>query len=439
MLHLDEARNRAIDFLKDPLESAPRGAKAVLIDDLFGKLRLVLWIQKKDQVDSMKRVIDEGLSRECGPYWTGEIWLAKAGAKPTPADNRLYSRAWEEAMERPHQRLRVLDRRRNRGGWFVQLEAPWPAPQAGPTPQQPPVIVFFSFKGGVGRTTALASFAVRHARLGERVAVIDADLDAPGLGSLLPNVDGGLARWGLVDYLLERPQGDVDLRDYYHVSRREEVTGPGEIVVFPAGRVDSLYLGKLARADLEPQSDGARHPIEQLLHDVRKELKPHWILIDARAGLADPAGILLSGLTHLHVLFGTFSEQSWAGLRRVVERLGGDRVREGRPQADCLLVHSMVPENLKVAADAFQSFRERARDEFIDLYYAAEPEPGTDEGDFLYVGDADSTEAPHEPLRLSYASWLADFPSFDLVADRLATSPEHVHLAERIGARFGAS
>ena len=38
--------------------------------------------------------------------------------------------------------------------------------------------------GGVGRSTALAAFAIQRARLGERVAVVDLDLDAPGIGAL---------------------------------------------------------------------------------------------------------------------------------------------------------------------------------------------------------------------------------------------------------------
>jgi MinD-like ATPase involved in chromosome partitioning or flagellar assembly len=114
------------------------------------------------------------------------------------------------------------------------LAAPWHAvgENAGP-----PIVVFYSFKGGVGRTTSLASFAIQRARLGERVAVIDLDLDAPGVGTLLAaDEKGTAAQWGVVDYLLERPVSEVDIRDYYHACRRQGVTGEGEILVIPAAR-----------------------------------------------------------------------------------------------------------------------------------------------------------------------------------------------------------
>jgi len=44
------------------------------------------------------------------------------------------------------------------------------------------VITFYSFKGGIGRSMALANVAVLLARAGKRVLCIDWDLEAPGLG-----------------------------------------------------------------------------------------------------------------------------------------------------------------------------------------------------------------------------------------------------------------
>jgi cellulose biosynthesis protein BcsQ len=43
------------------------------------------------------------------------------------------------------------------------------------------VITFYSWKGGVGRTMALANTAVQLARKGNRVLMVDWDLEAPGL------------------------------------------------------------------------------------------------------------------------------------------------------------------------------------------------------------------------------------------------------------------
>jgi len=438
MRHWDEARQAALEALEQILETAPRASKAVLIDDLFGRLRLVLWVGDKARGETLRGEIDEKLVKECGVYWTGDVWLAQGGGKISEPDRKLYDRSWKDA--RAHSsRVRLLDRRRNRGAWFSPPSPPiWTLPSKGVGSGGPPVVVFYSFKGGVGRSTSLASFAIHRARAGDRVVVIDADLDAPGLGTLLVQAGGERSHWGVVDYLLERSFGEVELRDYYHTCNAEGISGSGEILVFPSGRIDGDYLDKLARIDLEPPSHvPTEHPLALLLRDLRKEFRPDWILLDTRAGLAEPAGMLLSGLAHLYVLFGTFSNQSWAGLRLVLERLGGDRLRQDLPQADCLMVQAMVPENSLLAEKTVREFTDRARDEFLDVYYAEDSESETSGDVFWSVGDADSSDAPHVPVPLPYSPKLADFGSIEDVADDLAESPDYRRLAARIDARFG--
>src|SRR6059058_1886789 len=47
--------------------------------------------------------------------------------------------------------------------------------------RQMKTIMFWSYKGGSGRSVAAANVAAALAKLGKRVAVIDLDFDAPGL------------------------------------------------------------------------------------------------------------------------------------------------------------------------------------------------------------------------------------------------------------------
>jgi cellulose biosynthesis protein BcsQ len=432
--HLDEARQAAITAVRAILDRRPDIRRAVLIEDLFGQLRLVLWSggtpgqPPEDELESE-------LKRLAAPYWTSEFWVASEG---TGADEAVYNRAWEEA--RPVEgsdRLRIADRYRNRSAWMRELtEAPW-QPSDAPDEESPPIIVYYSFKGGVGRSTAIASFAVQRARAGERVVVVDFDLDAPGVGVLLAaDEKGTTASWGVVDYMLERPYGDIDLRDYHHACRRSSVTHSGEILVFPAGRMDAEYLGKLARTDLEPPADKPlRQPLVQLLDQIRTELKPKWLLIDARAGLSESAGVLLGGMAHLYVLFGTASEQSWQGLRLIIQRLGAERVLAGKPQLECVMVQSLVPENAEVSRLATAQFAERARDEFSEYYYAPDPDDPSEDR-FWYVRDAEDDDAPHAPVALSYQPRLSHFRALEDVADQLAEDPEYRRLAQRISERF---
>lgn len=425
-IHYDEAKRAASDAVKDWVRNDPKVERALLVSDLFGKFRLVIWAPS-ESVEAAKQALQPNLERGCGHWWTGEILLASDAGE---AHKSVWDAAWNQARPHPDEpRFRTLDRHRNRTAWFADVDEPlWSFPEAGP-----PIIVFYSFKGGLGRSTMLASFAIQRARAGERVCVVDFDLDSPGIGRLLSADEKGLTSpWGVVDYLLERAQGDVPLSDYHHTCAR--VAGPGEIIVFPAGTLDAGYADKLARVDLEEPPSAHASGLVHLLDDIRSMIKPDWILIDARTGVSEPAGQLLSGLAHLHVLFGTTSEQNWQGLKRVLERLGRDRVLKNKPQAEVLLVQAMVPPMAEAAHRATETFAERARLEFSESYYAEEPEDPADDR-FWDVRDLDSADAPHMPVTLAYESRLADFRDVADIADHLRER-EYLAVADRIGARF---
>jgi hypothetical protein len=431
---MDEARKASVDALQELLKKDSSIDRIVIVEDIFGKLRLVLWTNSSAS-DDIKDKINQELASVAAPYWTSEIWMASE-SKDDSLEQKLYHQAWEDAKpEGVDERLRIADRHRTRGAWLRDMaEPPWSQKDESPT--SPPIVVFYSFKGGVGRSTALASFAIQRARAGERVVVIDFDLDAPGIGVLLAaDSSGTVSPWGMIDYLLECPYHSIPLQDYYHVCRQATITQSGEILVFPAGSLNNDYLGKLARVDFEPAINDANSPLVQLLHQVHKELQPNWILLDTRTGLSESGGLLLGGIAHLHVLFGTSSEQSWQGLRVIINRLGADRVVEGKPQLECLLVQSLVPQDAKLSRIATTKFAERARDEFSDHYYAADPND-LEEDRFWYIRDLDNDDAPHAPVALSYDSKLSHFDTIEDVADHLSNSTEYRSLANRIIARF---
>ena len=139
-------------------------------------------------------------------------------------------------------------------------------------------------------------------------------------------------------------------------------------------------------AERPHHADGTAHPFVALLGQIRRELAPRWILIDAGAGLGELPGFLTGGLCHLYVLLGTPAEASWRGLELMLERLGGTRIREGKAQAECLLVASMVPRSDEsLFTQLVQRFTDRARDAFSAHYYAA-PQETTSPGQPVVFG-----------------------------------------------------
>ncbi len=428
--HIDEARKMVISELLSILGKFST-CRIALIHDLYGKFKLVVW-PEKEQENTLIKVIKEKLKDFFNLVDTDSMWISKKNV--SKLDEKVYDTVWDEGEPEVNEpRLRIVGRYRTHGNWVSPLlDPPWKK-TGRQNSKEPPILTFYSFKGGVGRTTALAAFAVQRARAGERIAVIDADLDAPGVGSLLAaDEKGTTARWGVVDYILEKKFDNIDFRDYYHACRRENVTGPGEILVIPAGQIDDNYLWKLARLDIEPYGDNPRgHIFYRLLEDVRENLKPDWILIDVRAGLAVPAGVLVGGFAHLNVIFGTSADQSWRGLKLIIERLGVQNIRAGRSQADLILVQAMVPGDIDMAKKSREEFTERSRDAFSESYYAESP------GDSMWgIEDIETSDAPHNPVAIQYDDRLTNYRQIDDIAQLLSDSKDYKTLTGRILKNF---
>jgi cellulose biosynthesis protein BcsQ len=82
------------------------------------------------------------------------------------------------------------------------------------------VTTFYSYKGGVGRSMALANVGVLLAKAGNRVLLVDFDLEAPGLPSYGPLGDAtGLP--GIHRRMLDRR----NVFDLGHAFGRQQFTG----------------------------------------------------------------------------------------------------------------------------------------------------------------------------------------------------------------------
>jgi cellulose biosynthesis protein BcsQ len=198
-------------------------------------------------------------------------------------------------------------------------------------------IVFYSYKGGVGRTTALVHTAFHLARAGQRVAVVDMDIEAPGLHLLLPRPDGQRVQHGLVDYLWERQVRPFDpqTREGLETCIVNAAGIPGEpiaytvedkdsrtqIHVIPAGVPGPEYVRRLhtlSSQDVLSRPDDAWSLFEQ---EITQQLDLDLMLIDARTGLGDWGGLSLLRLADEAFLVLYPSDQNLDGLRFVRDTL----------------------------------------------------------------------------------------------------------------------
>ncbi|QEP44750.1 ParA family protein [Ectothiorhodospiraceae bacterium BW-2] len=260
-----------------------------------------------------------------------------------------------------------------------------------------PRIVFFSIKGGVGRSTASAVAAWSLAQSGKRVMVMDLDLESPGISSsLLP--DERRPTYGITDWLVE------DLVEngamvFDSMVARSDLSYDEEIYIVPAhGRDPGEYVAKLGRVWM-PKIDekGSQEPWFRRLSRLLLELETHWqpdvILIDSRAGIDEVASACITDLGAKGVLlFSIDGEQTWSGysiLFRHWRQTGV--VREIRERLQ--LVGSMIPE--VNGAEYFDGLREQSWTAFAEELY--DEVPAGELADIYFSFDQTDENAPHYP------------------------------------------
>lgn len=279
-----------------------------------------------------------------------------------------------------------------------------------------PRVVFFSIKGGVGRSSALAVSAWSLAQSGKRVLVLDLDLESPGLSSsLLP--DDKRPAYGITDWLVE------DLVDngtavFENMVATSDLSHDGEIYVVPAhGKDPGDYIAKLGRVWMPKiGAEGGRESWSQRLDRLIRQLEARWypdvVLIDSRSGIDEVASSCVTDLgAGLVLLFAIEGEQTWSGYRILFDywhKHGVSRNIRKRLQ----LVGAMVPEIN--SSDYLEALTEHGWDLFSDAFYDEVP-PG-DTGSELWNFDDKDETAPHYPWAIR---WHRSFAALRSLRQRL--------------------
>jgi MinD-like ATPase involved in chromosome partitioning or flagellar assembly len=261
----------------------------------------------------------------------------------------------------------MVDRLATEGNWT----------RIAPETEGTPRVVFFSIKGGVGRSTALAACAWKLAQGGKRVLVLDLDLESPGLSSsLLPA--GRQPVYGITDWLVEDLVDNADSVLDGMVAT-SDLSRDGQIYVVPAhGAEPGEYVLKLGRIWMpKVRDDGSRETwsarLQRLLRLLETRTQPDVVLIDSRAGIDEVASACVTDLgANLVLLFSTEGSQTWTGYRILFEhwRRGGvaPQIRERLRH-----VAAMVPELDRIAY--VEGLRERAYSVFAETLYDDIPPP----------------------------------------------------------------
>jgi cellulose biosynthesis protein BcsQ len=162
------------------------------------------------------------------------------------------------------------------------------------------IVTFYSYKGGTGRTMALANIACLLAKAGRRVLVVDFDLEAPGVWRYFAEFDRGLEhRPGLIELLMAqviRTRPDMQSAqtpappDWRKYTARVRI-GAESVTLLTSGLLDDEYPARVLAFDWDEffrSHDGGEF-FERLRDEWNSEFD--FVLIDSRTGITDIGGI----------------------------------------------------------------------------------------------------------------------------------------------------
>ena len=172
----------------DPVLSAAK--RVAVVRDLTGRLRLALEVEAASDAD--REALESALTAKLGGWYAAPALYADG---PTP-QKRMAQEILERAKGRwpsswPAEsvdpirgtatkidptRWGAIQRVLSKETWLSdqEIKSPWNLAEKTPT-----IVSFYSYKGGVGRSTLVAVVAALLARAGDKVVVIDRDLEAP--------------------------------------------------------------------------------------------------------------------------------------------------------------------------------------------------------------------------------------------------------------------
>lgn len=387
----------AIDTAKNTIHTWSEFSKlseVTIIRDVFGRLAFLFCGQ--NIVD--KNAIEVNLGNQLGSYnashffWEGDQYNNFTQQLLNEIRNLRY-----ETYSEPTCKWYLLERTISKKAWHDysgQIKPIWPYDDAKDG-KKPKVITFYSFKGGMGRTTALAATALLLAKHGRHVLAIDTDIEAPGLATLF--FDESQIKHGTVDFYLESSSNGrsaINMSPYFLQVSDQNLTKDmsGSLYIIPAGSVDDQYVQKLGRIDYQDTvPNGMRDNLSWLIESATNFIQSRnfsvdYILLDARAGFHDMGGIVTAQIPHGVVLFGRNNTQSWNGLKQVIQTLANTQ--------EDLLPIAIVDSIADVSEGQRQAFKSKAHTLCCENYYPAdEPAPGID-----------AEDEAHTPIYISYLS-----------------------------------
>ncbi len=391
-ISFDDVENRIKHVLREiGDEAVPDGVKSMyLVRDLSGKVRLSVSeaLEEDEKCRGRLQCLADAFSEVLGAH--GYL----------PEDGVLYvGDALLETLavtaQEIHPRVFLADRLVTGRDWWTVGSS-----SGG---QKAARITLYSVKGGVGRSTTAAVLAWHLARRGERVLVIDMDLESPGLSSAMLEPERR-PKFGVTDWFVEDlvGQGDCVVQDMLAVPGWAQ-DFDGDVRVAPAhGHDPGEYFAKLGRVYMDTAGEPWTQRLERLLGKLEATFGPTVVLLESRSGLHDIAAATVTDLDAEVLLFFTDAESAWTDYA-ILFRHWNQRELARHIRERLSVVSALTPAPDREAY--MERFRPQAWDLFRDHLYDA-VEVVENPGD-AFSFDLYEEDAPHSPMEIGWTLGLA--------------------------------
>ena len=380
MIHNNEVLGKAVEIAVE-CTTKYNDLELYIVQNVYGKIIVYADTAQKELAVQLERKLTD----------TIDVWLYSCELIEENIFAKTEIEMWKQESTPISERVWVFEKYITNVYWDAKKR------RKAKCPLSAKLVSFYSFKGGVGRTTAMMMAAIGAAKIGKKVVVLDFDLEAPGVSSFFP--EEALSQYGILDFFVESNayQEDINIDEYlYPVSEYCRVNQyGGEIYILPAVGTAAqndieIYRKNLMRFDMDvPAYEEEETPIDMLLSKIDVFLKPDYIFIDTRSGIHQIGGITLTRYSDLALLFFYGSRQNIEGMRMTLPILKSS----GTP---FLLINSKVPVNEALAQIEKKMYIEGA-------YYAlSKCDKEYQENEILL----DDETAEHYPIHITYNAGL---------------------------------
>jgi len=221
-------------------------------------------------------------------------------------------------------------------------------------------VLFYSFKGGVGRTQSLLNIAKYLAReKNKKIAIVDFDIYAPGLSYLSSNLKKDTEKEYFLKYLVnlfddinsdiyaEKLEENIDLIPVYNMENLRPYHG---LLTDLSQYLYSIKMESDKRVD--EISTVADNIFEVIKADIAKNNDYDYIFFDARTGITEVSDILFSHYVDMKVFISSYNKQNIYGTNEILKMLSEQsisrhkilRVLSPKPNIDSNQLESIIAE-----------------------------------------------------------------------------------------------